>query len=463
MRTKSLIAIVLLCCMSLAGLARPSAPAVTEVSPTHYDYSGVARQITAGCTDKYSQARAIYRWLCANISYDTTYSIYTADECWDNRRGVCQAYSELFYRLAEPLGLEVYIITGIAKNEDNPAASHAWVFAVVEGEGTGILIDPTWGAGSVNGGVFTRSEDDMSWFHVDPYWMIFTHFPNDSTFQLLPVTVSRRQFDALPIVKPYWGDYGFQAQDIFNRCIDRTVSFPRLYREGRGYVRLAEVPLLPVLRIGQKYTFAVQKTQACELALINDEFYQDWHYADGTYVMEFVPSRPGTLDLSVQKDGEKQYWTVLEYQVPQPTAEDLRRLESYDPLLMPEVTRLDNVDTRLLHSFGFDADRLLAAVREERFTSLPTLYDITPSCTVVDVPFNGTLRVGETYTISIRPRGGYAWAVINEGDWHREWTVNQDTGVISMTVTPLRRGQLRISVQTEKDGKYYACLKYEVR
>lgn len=69
----------------MAGL-RP-APAQTQLSPTRYDYSQVAQQITQGCTTDYDRAKAIYRWLCANISYDTSYSIYTADDCWDRKRG----------------------------------------------------------------------------------------------------------------------------------------------------------------------------------------------------------------------------------------------------------------------------------------------------------------------------------------------------------------------------------------
>ena len=159
-----------------------------QVAPTRYDYTQVARQITEGCSSKYEQAYAIYRWLCDNISYDTSYSIYTADECWDNRRGVCQAYSELFYRLAEPLGLETHIVRGDAKGPGG-IEGHAWVFVIVEGTGTGILVDPTWGAGSVNGSTFTHREDDDSWFHVDPYWMIFTHFPDEASYQFLPQPV----------------------------------------------------------------------------------------------------------------------------------------------------------------------------------------------------------------------------------------------------------------------------------
>lgn len=86
------------------------------VSESKYDYTEVVQQIVDGKTDKMQQAEAIYRWMCRNIAYDTNYQIFTADQCWDQKRGVCQAYCELFYRLAEPLGLKTIIISGKTKD-----------------------------------------------------------------------------------------------------------------------------------------------------------------------------------------------------------------------------------------------------------------------------------------------------------------------------------------------------------
>lgn len=98
--------IALLCC-SFVG--------VYSISSTKYDYTNVSNQIVAGCESKYEQAKAIYKWLCDNIAYDTSHTIYSADDCFDNKRGVCQAYCELFYQLSEPIGLKVEIISGLSK------------------------------------------------------------------------------------------------------------------------------------------------------------------------------------------------------------------------------------------------------------------------------------------------------------------------------------------------------------
>ena len=101
----------------------------SQVSATKYDYSVVATDITAGCTTKIEQAEAIYRWMCQHVAYDTEHKIHTADECWDERKGVCQAYCELYYRLAEPLGLHCTIISGVTKDskENISDDGHAWL------------------------------------------------------------------------------------------------------------------------------------------------------------------------------------------------------------------------------------------------------------------------------------------------------------------------------------------------
>ena len=461
MRLKSLIALTFLW-VGLIGYPQ-TVDVHKRVSPTKYDYTEVARQITQGCTTKYEQAKAIYRWLCANISYDTTYTIYTADECWEKRRGVCQAYSELFYRLAEPLGIDVRMISGTSKTTDDPAGEHAWVFVVVEGEGTGILVDATWGAGSVNGNTFTRNDNDMSWFHVDPYWMIFTHFPDDAAYQLLPHPISRQQFDVLPIVNPMWGEYGFDARTLFERCMAVRTELPEAFNAGRGYVRLVDVPLDGKLKIGHKYTFAVQKMQDCDLALINEDFYTDWIYQDGTFYLNFIPAKAGEAKLSICKKGEEHYWGVVSYKVPQPTRADLVQLERNAPLLMPEITRLKNADINNLKRWGISGKKLLAAVRSGKVTALPTFYRSAGECTIDEMPFNATLRVGETYTFKIRPHNGLNWAVINGDDWYQAWSADPQTGAWTMTVTPQKAGKLSLSVQMKEGGSYSSCIGYQVK
>ena len=102
-----------------------------KVHESHYDFTTLAESITQDCNSDYEKIRAIYKWLCDNIEYDTDYRIYHADECYDERKGVCQAYCELFYYLAKSAGVKSEIISGNSRDSEGHFSEkgHAWIFA----------------------------------------------------------------------------------------------------------------------------------------------------------------------------------------------------------------------------------------------------------------------------------------------------------------------------------------------
>ena len=148
------------------------------------------------------KARAIYDWICESIAYDTTKQIHDADTCYRNRRGVCQAYCELFCYMAEAVGVTADVITGITKDEEGKISEdkHSWIYVYTHAY-DGMLIDPTWGAGGVNGVKYIKSEDNTAWFNVSPYWMIFSHFPDNHYWSKLDIQITEEQFRGLPLVE----------------------------------------------------------------------------------------------------------------------------------------------------------------------------------------------------------------------------------------------------------------------
>ena len=52
-----------------------------------------------------------------------------------------------------------------------------------------LLIDPTWGAGIVSDGKFVRSTDNSMWFDVSPYWMAFSHYPDNYFWTKLDISI----------------------------------------------------------------------------------------------------------------------------------------------------------------------------------------------------------------------------------------------------------------------------------
>lgn len=175
----------------------------TELHRFQVDLRADMHQIIGDANGTVEKAYAIYEWICKNIAYDTSKQIHDAETCWKTRRGVCQAYSELFCHMAEAVGLTAEIVVGKTKNANNEMSEdkHAWVF-VYTNEYDGIFIDPTWGAGSINGSRFVRNDDISTWFNVLPYWMIFSHFPDEKYWTKLDIQVSEDEFQRLPYLYP---------------------------------------------------------------------------------------------------------------------------------------------------------------------------------------------------------------------------------------------------------------------
>ena len=438
-----------------------------QISETKYDYTALSEFITQGSTTKTEQARSIYQWICQNIAYDTSYQVYTADQCYDQKKGVCQAYCELFYRLAEPLGLQTTIISGRSKNLHGQVENtkHAWLHVEVE-EG-GILIDPTWGAGFVNDGVFVRSDNDMSWFQIDPHWLIFTHYPDDSNFQFMDNPISWNTFTQLPTLYPSSTEYGWDGKEMLTRILNGSIqSLPKIYDQYSAYLSLTDIPMQKTLRPGTSYTFTIQKKTDIKVALIHDgEFVydSDWIQEGNTLTLQYMPSAGGTVILSISKT-DKKYSAVVAYQVPMPTASDLKNIEAYDPLRMPEIKKLKNLDLKQWKTIEVNGHELLKSVRQDKIAVLPILYKHAATyLRGISIPYSETLKAGQTYTFSFIPQGGVDWQIINGEDWYGEWQIDEATGRYTMQVTPLRTGKFRLSVQLKEGGPYESMVGYQVK
>ena len=176
----------------------------TPISPKPQDlnFDDERRNIIGDAQTPIDIARRIYDWLCDNIQYDTTKSIHDADTCWRTKKGVCQAYCELFCHIAGDR-LNVEVAGGKCKMPDGNISetSHAWLYVYTDGY-KGIFIDPTWGAGGINDGRFVQWENRDTWFDVDPAWMIFSHYPENDNLKMLDIEVSEEQFKQLPILYP---------------------------------------------------------------------------------------------------------------------------------------------------------------------------------------------------------------------------------------------------------------------
>lgn len=109
----------------------------------------------------YQKVKAIYDYICSNISYDytnlddPTYTLkYSAYAALINKTSVCQGYSSLFYRLVLDAGVDARTIAGDA------GGRHSW--NIVKIDGKYYNLDSTWDAGRETYSYFLKNMNDFS-------------------------------------------------------------------------------------------------------------------------------------------------------------------------------------------------------------------------------------------------------------------------------------------------------------
>lgn len=438
------------------------------IRESHYDYTEVAQSITAGCQDNYEKIRMIYLWICTHIAYDISYSINTADRCYDTRKGVCQAYCELFYQLAKAVGVASEVIPGKTKDSTGhiDGRGHAWIFAYTH-ENRGILLDPTWGAGSVSNGQFVRRENCWTWFNVSPEWMILSHYPDDASYQLIDNPLSYEQFLALTPVNHTWMEYGLDPAQLSEKVRNNELEMPMMYNAGEGKFEILDIPLRRSLRVGERYTFRIRVHTDKPFALFNNSVSvksDEWtDEGDGVISLPFVVRDTGSVRLCLKGDKENMWNRLVEYQVIPPSDEDWQRVEALYPLCVPDARQVKSSQAAEWERAGVDGHRLLKSLRENGLAELPIVYtDMGQWLEIGEVPMTLKLTVGQSYTLRFTPRTGTKWALILGNQWYDQWEVTPQ-GEYVQTITPTTSGKLKLSVQFKENESYWACLSYEVQ
>lgn len=319
--------ILLICTVSAMGQSLPRAQkrqvSTTSymVSASKYDYTTAARDITQGCRSDYDRAKAIYLWLCENISFDPTLKIRTADECWQQRKAVCQGYCELFYRMAETLGIKTDLIYGQVKiGRDMPTTEkHVWL--LVRSERGSHLLDPTWGAGKLINGKFERNSNPLLWFDVHPSWLIFTHLPQRQQYQFTRISISEADFSSLPFATPALAQIGWKADDALAEATSGHLAFPHLHPQIPANISFHSVPAHRILSPARKYRFTIKGLAANESLCIQDASGKaidcPVHSKGNTHTLTITPNVRGKLTLCLSRSNGffAKLQPLMEYEV----------------------------------------------------------------------------------------------------------------------------------------------------
>lgn len=183
-----------------------SAPPSATASP-----DALAAYLTAPARDDLEKARAIFRWIAANVDYDLEAALHGggsggAEEAFRQRAAVCGGFSNLFIRLASSCGLEAVSISGWVRGMGYAAGdpvrgspNHAW--NAVRVEGRWLLLDCTWGAGAVDETGTYRRRFEPWYFDPAPELLLYTHFPEDPAWQMRESPLDRGEFAARPYLR----------------------------------------------------------------------------------------------------------------------------------------------------------------------------------------------------------------------------------------------------------------------
>lgn len=438
------------------------------VHPATLDYSELAAKIVAGCEDDYQRLKAIYGWICENIDYDTKFAIYSADECIKALRGTCQAYCELFFQLAKAANIRVEIVKGKAKDDNGyiDPDGHAWLFAYTR-ENRGILMDPTWGAGTVEEGQFKRNDNCWAWFGVEPEWMVLSHYPNDASYQLTEQPITPEQFVNTAPVNLLAREYGLDVKLLYRKALDDSLSLPSLAKDKQIHFQLLDVPLQEKLRVGEEYRFRIKMLDEREFAIINNSIYckgAEWtSEGDGVYTVMFMPRDTCDLCIAVRSDREDHAWAAMvKWNIEPATPSDWEKVAEAYPLAAPAFRNIKNLKADVWGMAGVDEKTLARLLLHQNVAELPTLYRKNAiKLKIEQVPMNKTLTVGTTYVFRFTPvEADSEWAVTNNQEWYRDWT--KEDGVWSIQVAPKESGRLMLLVKSVGDQSFWSCIEYKV-
>lgn len=189
-------------------------------------------KINSNFSSDSEKSRAIFYWICKNISYDVefankiesqniqAFSYKTQEEfvkkekifnanlalsTFNLKTGVCYGYSTLYAELANRLGLECKLIRGNLKYNPQQIGlkletNHGWNIVKINGEWK--LIDCTLAAGRISSKteLFVFDYND-SYFFTEPKLFFLNHFPDDNKFHFADEK-TKNDYINLPIYFP---------------------------------------------------------------------------------------------------------------------------------------------------------------------------------------------------------------------------------------------------------------------
>ena len=290
------------------------------------DFKTLANFLVSKAKGDKEKAWCIYRWVTDRIAYNVEGFLTknpgdnSVETVLKTRLCVCEGYSRMFAKLCEEAGLEATKVTGVARSGGKDSSgkpvfeSHAWNAVKLDGKWE--LVDSTFGAGSVDKKAFVKNFDPM-FFMVPAEQMRFTHFPEDSKWQLQEKTITREEFDKIPLVHSGLFKLGISPTSILKATKSSSFSgFPEIFDVVKTKIKAVDVPLNAKLKTGQIYRIAIESPELSKVMVLSNDKPLLTLTKQGMAFAGQVRAQPGTLLIAVQKPNQgNEYSFLLRYQV----------------------------------------------------------------------------------------------------------------------------------------------------
>lgn len=189
--------------------------------PSHIETSiqSVAKYIAQQESDPYLRIKAIHDYVISRVSYDLDVlktgirPSQDAQTVFFSHKAVCEGYANLFMALGRNMGADVVYISGKIRRDLAPVdlipnvfrllesnydwTNHAWNAVKVSGNWQ--LVDTTWDDTESNE---FSSAYSSEYLMLPPQVMSISHFPKQSSWQLLPSSEDYNNFEKKPVLTP---------------------------------------------------------------------------------------------------------------------------------------------------------------------------------------------------------------------------------------------------------------------
>jgi hypothetical protein len=280
------LALQLICVMAaLAATGSPelerhalAAPAVAESS-----VPALAAYLTSTAKTDADKAWVIFRWITDRVSYDLDAYLagnvrdpnVTAEQVLAKRSSICDGYAVLYRELARHAGLDATKLSGYAKAYGVPpntafeAENHAWNLVKINGAWR--IVDPTWGAGYVNGDKYKKKLDPL-YFFAESQQIKFTHWSQDAGWRGVAVAgISKAEFESMAQVDPGLFHAGVSGEALSQAA--RTPGFREfvhVFEQNHQDLVVLDAPLVGHLQAGKSYRFRYRSEAFEEIVAIHD-------------------------------------------------------------------------------------------------------------------------------------------------------------------------------------------------